>query len=576
MTSRCRWLIALSLVGSTLGVLRSQDTLVTVSFALLIWIFAAWCLFYLKISLAWSRLSLERTINERPADKVTLWAGRPATVAVIAKTRRGRFPANCRVQDWLPSNCGPVDGRSDAEHFVPSQQIDLSYCTTVQAAGEACFQGLHFQFSEPSGLFVVERFYDESRRVRCLPNYASGHDCQPTIKRINSLPQHGIHRLGRAGLGSELFDIREYQPGDPPKSIAWKVSARRGKLMTRQYESEVPVRVTLFIDALPAVYLGSAGNRSIDLFGYVGSSIAKSTVASGDLIGCVTIGHSCTRRLAPAAGDRAFYRVLEHIARACDSEPLAKRLPRDELTKRTLHVAKYRFPELFQRNVNLVPFTFWPIVPWRRAAWRERVKLCQVIGLIDSLLPGQVAELIYNDKKFSRCAAAFLQRLAPDQAGLAAAPQEYGSFADEAVQRWLTEFNRSVAHARDNEVFVIVADLIRNPKLLQSLLEVIKPALARHHRVVFVCAKPPLTIHQPIHKEPSRRKEVIEVQQELEALRMAEVLNEQQRVAAIKRQVRKAGAAVAFYDAEDPIGLVLAQAELAGSGRTITGAGRRA
>ena len=37
-------------------------------------------------------------------------------------------------------------------------------------------------------------------------------------------------------------------PGDPPRTIAWKVSARRDRLITKEFESEVPVRCTLFLD----------------------------------------------------------------------------------------------------------------------------------------------------------------------------------------------------------------------------------------------------------------------------------------------------------------------------------------
>jgi uncharacterized protein (DUF58 family) len=41
-----------------------------------------------------------------------------------------------------------------------------------------------------------------------------------------------------SGLGSDLLNIREYRPGDPPKWIHWKASARLNKLMIRQLAQE--------------------------------------------------------------------------------------------------------------------------------------------------------------------------------------------------------------------------------------------------------------------------------------------------------------------------------------------------
>src|SRR5207302_354096 len=81
----------------------------------------------------------------------------------------------------------------------------------------------------------------------------------------------GMHRLYRPGSGSELLDLRDYQPGDPPRTIAWKVSARRDKLITKELEREVPVRCTLLLDtsrsvlvpaALPGERPAAAGRRA--------------------------------------------------------------------------------------------------------------------------------------------------------------------------------------------------------------------------------------------------------------------------------------------------------------------------
>lgn len=52
------------------------------------------------------------------------------------------------------------------------------------------------------------------------------------------------HRLHHAG--DDVHHLRAYRPGDPPRTIAWKPSARRGTLLVREYEQ--PAGVDLVLD----------------------------------------------------------------------------------------------------------------------------------------------------------------------------------------------------------------------------------------------------------------------------------------------------------------------------------------
>src|SRR5207253_11088723 len=50
---------------------------------------------------------------------------------------------------------------------------------------------------------------------------------------------------------------------------------------------------------------------------------------------------------------------------------------------------------------------------------------------------------------------------------------------------------RAVARGRDNELFVLLADLLELEDHLNPLLRAVKVALARHHQVMVVCPWPP-------------------------------------------------------------------------------------
>src|SRR5208283_1587492 len=135
------------------------------------------------------------------------------------------------------------------------------------------------------GFFYHRTFVRAVRTCRVLPVLADTQGHYPTLKRNNLLPSPGLHRHLRPGSGSELLDLRDYLPGDPPKTIAWKVSARRDRLITKEFESEVPVRCTLFLDTSQSVRLGLAGQNALARQVEIAAAVAQAAGAARDLTG---------------------------------------------------------------------------------------------------------------------------------------------------------------------------------------------------------------------------------------------------------------------------------------------------
>jgi uncharacterized protein (DUF58 family) len=58
----------------------------------------------------------------------------------------------------------------------------------------------------------------------------------------------GEYETNRKGTGMGLYGLREYTPDLPAKDIHWKVSARRGALVAREFESEEKRRACVILD----------------------------------------------------------------------------------------------------------------------------------------------------------------------------------------------------------------------------------------------------------------------------------------------------------------------------------------
>src|SRR5262249_35112364 len=155
--------------------------------------------------------------------------------------------------------------------------------------------------------FARTHFLRAPVEYRVLPVLTDDVGQPVTHKRHNLLPPPGIHRLHRPGSGSELLDLRDYLPGDPPKTIAWKVSARRDKLITKEFESEVPVRCALFVDTSNSVRLGPPGENSLARLVHLAASLTQANASVRDLTGLCLFDDHSVRIVRPA-------RTARHVA----------------------------------------------------------------------------------------------------------------------------------------------------------------------------------------------------------------------------------------------------------------------
>jgi uncharacterized protein (DUF58 family) len=212
----------------------------------------------------------------------------------------------------------------------------------------------------------------------------------------------GIHRLHRPGSGSELLDLRDYRPGDPPKTIAWKVSARRDRLITKEFESEVPVRCTLFVDtsssvrlAAPARESGSAkrqvkpgsptrqrgedvspprqrGNpptpeaptrglgqgKALDRLVELAAGLLQVCNASRDPAGLCLFDEHGASTVRPDRSGRHLTQMLNLLADAAALAPASARVDLDHLLPLAHSFAQEVYPELMRPAVNSLPFWY--------------------------------------------------------------------------------------------------------------------------------------------------------------------------------------------------------------------------
>lgn len=561
MTARCRWLVMLGLLGLGLGLDRSQHALAWMSLTLLVWLFVEWASFYWRLWAEMPKIQIERTVNQQPSPPRYLWAGRLVRISVKLKMASGTFGPSLLVRDCTPENMRVESGAADTTVLMRTSQAEFDYTARIRGAGTLRLPGLRVIVQDAHGFFQSHRFLPCEQSFRVLPSYASGGDIQPTLKQTNAIPLHGIHRLQQTGLGAELLELREYVPGDPPKSIAWKVSARRQTLMTRQYESEVPVRVRMFVDGSISTRVGGYGCRLLDQMIYVAASVAQSAISVGDPVGATLFDERDIRRIPASGGQKGFYRLLDALSEFADNPAPPKQRLTKNLQAAISTFCGERFPELLDQRVNQKRFRIFPLSPARQKALLERQRISCILAERYRLKTNEIVDLMHDDNKFAEYAQRMLAEFGVAWMDPLVSARDRGFHDGMATMELLSKaLTDAVATARDNEVYVVMANLLECATNISQLLPAVKMALSRHHRVVFVVPTPtfkrPATVWTP--EDPTDVESL---------LARAEDLRTMELESRLKQSLHRLGARVSLSGESQAIRMVLAETELSRSGR---------
>jgi len=112
----------------------------------------------------------------------------------------------------------------------------------------------------------------------------------------------GEYRAHDLGGGTELAQVRPYEPGDDVRRIDWNVTARTTVPNVRVHVPERALTAWLLLDVSPSMTFGTADRRKADVAEGVAVAIGHLATQRGNRLGIVTFGGSRDRRVPPAAG----------------------------------------------------------------------------------------------------------------------------------------------------------------------------------------------------------------------------------------------------------------------------------
>lgn len=127
-------------------------------------------------------------------------------------------------------------------------------------------------------------------------------------------PEAGLGRVRRIGEGSLFESLRGWVPGDDTRHIDWKATARRNRVIVREYEEERRQRILLVLDVGRLMAAEVAGRPRIEPVVSAALWLALAAYHHDDNIGIMAVGDKIEAYVPPQRGKRGLRHVLDVLA----------------------------------------------------------------------------------------------------------------------------------------------------------------------------------------------------------------------------------------------------------------------
>jgi uncharacterized protein (DUF58 family) len=245
---------------------------------------------------------------------------------------RDEIPTTFRLGDLYESFAGSFKkgflkrSTNELPFSVDSgRRWEHEYAVKPPERGDEQFPGTFLRLECPLGLVTKQVHLKTLQDVRVYPNVLALREFD-LLNQAGRLKEVGIRQAKMRGIGTDFESLREYAEGDDFRKIDWKATARRSRLIVRQYEVERNQSVLLCIDTGRHMMAEVDGVRKLD---HVLDSVlllAHAAAAAGDHVGLLVYNNDVVKFIAPKKGGNQVGLVVEAlhnlVAEPIESDPV--------------------------------------------------------------------------------------------------------------------------------------------------------------------------------------------------------------------------------------------------------------
>lgn len=195
----------------------------------------------------------------------------------------------------------------------PSESTELRYAFTARR-GDFSWKSIRTLVGDPLGLIQAVKRLPDDTMVQVRPPIKK-------FKAISLRPRNTVHSPGSipariGGSGTDFFGVREYHPGDPLRTLDWRLTARHPrKFFTKEFEQEEIAEIGLVLDARRNTDL-RIGEESLFEHGVgAAASLAEMFLHQGHRVSLLVFGETMLTAY-PGYGKRQLHRIMSCLSKA--------------------------------------------------------------------------------------------------------------------------------------------------------------------------------------------------------------------------------------------------------------------
>lgn len=169
------------------------------------------------------------------------------------------------------------------EPLAPQETAELETVRRARRRGVFADGPITIWSGAPFGLVRARRVVSVASPAVVVPRWVELRSF-PILEPASS-PSESLHERARTGAGEEFLGVRNYRPGDPPRWVHWRSTARAGHLVVREFEEQATSRVAVVISGRDS---GQPPESAFEMLVTAAASVALYAIATGhpvDLVG---------------------------------------------------------------------------------------------------------------------------------------------------------------------------------------------------------------------------------------------------------------------------------------------------
>jgi uncharacterized protein (DUF58 family) len=298
-TRRAVFLLA---TGAPLGLLAIATNITLWNYALLWLIIIGALLVFDALMLFPAHLLEVRTVPPP-----LLYIGESDPLVLTARLLRAGKPLTVTISPWFGGQVEPLPPA-----FMQLREAAQEFTLPIAplARGEAKLILLEWRWTGPLGLMARQHKTPMDAVMPVVPNIRAVARAAPKMAMDDAII--GLKAQRRKGEGSEFEALREFGAGMDRRTIDWKRSARHGKLLAKEYDTERNHQVVFAFDCGQlmgeplATDTGAQALSRLDVAINASLMLAHVCLRAGDRIGLFAFDALVRHQLDPVGGASAF------------------------------------------------------------------------------------------------------------------------------------------------------------------------------------------------------------------------------------------------------------------------------